>query len=138
MWPGIYTAELRVVLRQENLLGHPKEIVSVSNQAPFTVAPRIAGHTILAPNMLVDIGNEINLTDLTESYDSLQMSLDGVVYTETFSNPPSARSEADLGHRLHESCIRKKSRRQEHCLERGESAMIAHCVKQPIGISPKL
>ena len=85
--------ELRVVLRQENLLGHPKEIVSVSNQAPFTVAPRIAGHTVLLPNILVDIGNEIDLTDLNESYDSLQMSLDGVVYTETFSNPPAAPGE---------------------------------------------
>ena len=93
LWPGIYTAELRVVLRQENLLGHPKEIVSVSNQAPFTVAPRIAGHTVLVPNIVVDIGNEIDLTDLNESYDSLQMSLDGVVYTETFSNPPGAPGE---------------------------------------------
>ncbi len=90
MWPGIYTAEVRVVLRRENLLGHPKEIVSASNQAPFTVAPRIAGHTIVAPNIQVDIGDEIDLTNLNESYDAVQVSLDGVVYTETFINPPAA------------------------------------------------
>ena len=47
----------------------------------------------MSPNILVDIGNEIDLTDLNESYDSLQMSLDGVVYTETFSNPPGAPGE---------------------------------------------
>ena len=54
---------VRVVLRRENLLGHPKEIVSASNQAPFTVAPRIAGHTIVAPNIQVNLGSEIDLTD---------------------------------------------------------------------------
>ena len=93
LWPGIYTVELRVVLRREPLLGHPKEIISVSNQAPFTVAPRISGHTVLAPNILVDLGNEIDLTELDQSYDSLQVALDGVVYTETFSNPPGAPGE---------------------------------------------
>jgi hypothetical protein len=93
LWPGIYTAEVRVVLRRENLLGHPKEIVSASNHAPFTVAVRIAGHTIVAPNIQVDIGDEIDLTDLNESYDTIQVTLDGVVYTETFSNPPVAPGE---------------------------------------------
>jgi hypothetical protein len=93
IWPGIYTAELRVVLRRENLLGHPKDIVAASNQVAFLIAPRIAGHAIVAPNIQVDLGNEIDLTLLSEAYDDVQVSLDGVVYTETTTNPPANPGE---------------------------------------------
>jgi hypothetical protein len=98
MWPGIYTAELRVVLRRENLLGHPKEIVSASNQASFTIAPRIAGHAVVAPNIQVNLGDEIDLTALTQNFDDVQVSLDGVVYNEVDAtdhqiNPPENPGE---------------------------------------------
>ncbi|HEY5704596.1 MAG TPA: DUF4255 domain-containing protein [Terrimicrobiaceae bacterium] len=93
IWPGIYTAEVRAVLHQQNVLGHPKEVVSASNQVSFTVAPRISGHTIIDPNIQVDLGSEIDLTDLNESYDDVQVSLDGVVYTETLDSPPTAPGE---------------------------------------------
>jgi hypothetical protein len=93
IWPGIYTAEVRVVLRRESQLGHPKEIVALSNPAPFMVAPRIAGHAVVASNIQVNLGNEIDLTSMTESFDSLQVSLDGVVYTETTVSPPTEPGE---------------------------------------------
>jgi hypothetical protein len=93
IWPGVYTVEVRAVLRRDIVLGHPKEIVAASNQVPLLVAPRIAGHLVAAPNLQVNLGNEISLTQLTENFDDVQVSLDGVVYTETATNPPAAPGE---------------------------------------------
>jgi hypothetical protein len=93
LWPGIYAAGLQIILRRENLLGHPKEIVAASNQVPLLVAPRISGHTVGASTIQVDLGNEIDLTQLTENFDDLQVSVDGVVYTETSTNPPANPGE---------------------------------------------
>lgn len=93
IWPGVYTAELRVILRRENVGGHPKDIVAATNQAPFTVAPRIAGHVVVAPHIQVDVGSEIDLTSLSENHDQVQVALDGVVYTETTDNPPVAAGQ---------------------------------------------
>jgi hypothetical protein len=93
MWPGMYTAEVRVVGRRENLLGHPKELVSASNQVPFSLTPRIVDHTIVEPNIRMTLGDEIDLTQLNESFDAVQVSLDGIVYTETSSDPPAAPGE---------------------------------------------
>jgi hypothetical protein len=88
LWPGIYTAELRVVLSRENVGGHPKEIVAASNQVSLTLSPRVTGHAVVAPHLRVDFGNEIDLSLLIESYDDVQVALDGVVYAETPDNPP--------------------------------------------------
>ena len=89
LWPGTYTVELQVVLRQENVLGRPKEIVSASNPAPLSLAPRITGHAVVAPNIQVNFGNEIDLTAMAENFDAIQLSLDGVVYSETLVSPPA-------------------------------------------------
>jgi len=84
---------LQVVLRQENVLGRPKEIVSASNPAPLSLAPRITGHAVVASNIQVNFGNEIDLTNMAENFDAIQLSLDGVVYSETPVSP-----HAETGH----------------------------------------
>jgi hypothetical protein len=90
LWPGLYTVELRVELSREDLLGHPKSLVAASNPAPFMLAPRVAGHAVVGTHLQVDLGTEIDLTLLTENHDQVQVSLDGVVYTEVPNNPPLA------------------------------------------------
>jgi len=93
LWPGLYTVELRVELSREDVLGHPKSIVAASNPAPFTLAPRVAGHAVVGTHLRVDLGTEIDLTLLIENHDEVQVSLDGVVYAEVPANPPVSPGE---------------------------------------------
>lgn len=93
LWPGLYTVELRAELSREDIAGHPKNLIAASNQVPFTVAPRVTGHSVAGGLIQVDLGPEIDLTLLTEAYDDVQVTLDGIVYLETATNPPANAGE---------------------------------------------
>lgn len=93
LWPGLYTVELRAELSREDVAGHPKSLIAASNQVPFTVAPRVVGHSVAGGLVQVDLGSEIDLTLLTEAYDEVQVALDGIVYRETTTTPPPNAGE---------------------------------------------
>jgi uncharacterized protein DUF4255 len=64
VFPGTYTASLRVVKDEKVILNQLKQISDTSNEVPFFVAPRIRSHTPPSPDkrITVEIEPEFDLT----------------------------------------------------------------------------
>jgi hypothetical protein len=64
VFPGTYTASLRVVKDEKVILNQLKQISDTSNDVPFLVAPRIKSHTPPSPDkrITVEIEPEFDLT----------------------------------------------------------------------------
>jgi Pvc16 N-terminal domain len=85
--PGIYSARVQAVTDQTVLLGQLKQIVSASNETAFAIVPRIVSFAAAAGNITVDLGPEFDLTTLTFNSDHLRVSLAGVSYSQTATDP---------------------------------------------------
>ncbi len=85
--PGIYSARVQAVTEQTVLLGQLKQIVSASNETAFAIVPRIVSFAVAGGNITVNLGPEFDLTTLTLNSDQIRVSLAGIAYARTLSDP---------------------------------------------------
>ena len=88
VFPGIYSAAMRVVKDEEVVLGQLKQIVDVSNDIVFYVAPRIAGYAPPGADTRITV-NVVGTFDLThgagtEEELEVQIVVSGKVYERGF------------------------------------------------------
>ncbi len=101
VFPGVYSASLRVVKDEEVVLGHLKQIVDSSNEVGFFVAPQIVGHGAPGPDTRIDVAVSPTF-DLTHGAGTaeeldIQLVVDGHVYQRGFAASPPNPADND-GH----------------------------------------
>jgi len=99
VFPGVYSASLRVVKDEEVVLGQLKQILDSSNEASFFVSPRITGHGAPGPDTRIDVtvSPTFDLTHGAGTDEELdvQLVVAGRVYQRGFDPSPPSPSDND-------------------------------------------
>lgn len=82
IYPGLYSAWVRVVVDERIILGQFKQVTTSSNATPFTIIPVIASHT-------PPVGDQVTVTleafapDAADLADDIELVFDGETYERT-------------------------------------------------------